>query len=86
VSCTTVDDTGLPVFQTVLTENGSEVMRGDPANGDARIEARLVLPNPCIAPIVFVTSPTGSWFAVTGVFMEAVAPELAAPDVVAPVQ
>ena len=34
--------------------------------GNARIEAELTLPQPCIAPIIFVTSPTGSWFAVTG--------------------
>jgi hypothetical protein len=34
--------------------------------GDATIEAQLTLPNPCIAPIVFVTSPTGAWFASTG--------------------
>jgi hypothetical protein len=35
--------------------------------GDARIETRVELPEPCIAPIVFVTSPTGAWFAATGV-------------------
>lgn len=34
--------------------------------GNARIEAQLALPSPCIAPIVFVTSPGGAWFAVTG--------------------
>jgi hypothetical protein len=34
--------------------------------GDAKIEASLVLPQPCIAPIIFVTSPGGSWFAATG--------------------
>lgn len=34
--------------------------------GDARIEADLALPQPCIAPIVFVTSTGGSWFASTG--------------------
>jgi hypothetical protein len=38
--------------------------------GDARIEATLTLPTPCVAPIVFVTSgtgaPPGSWFAATG--------------------
>jgi len=34
--------------------------------GDAKIEANLTLPQPCIAPIIFVTSPTGSWFAATG--------------------
>ena len=34
--------------------------------GNADIEADLNLPNPCIAPIVFVTSGGGSWFAATG--------------------
>jgi hypothetical protein len=34
--------------------------------GDSRITADLELPQPCIAPIVFVTSPGGSWFATTG--------------------
>ena len=34
--------------------------------GNAHIEADLAIPDPCIAPIVFVTSPTGSWFSVTG--------------------
>jgi len=34
--------------------------------GDAKIEASVALPSPCIAPIVFVTSPTGAWFAATG--------------------
>ena len=34
--------------------------------GNAVIEQTLDLPNPCIAPIVFVTSGGGSWFAATG--------------------
>jgi hypothetical protein len=34
--------------------------------GTAKIEANLTLPQPCIAPIVFVTSPGGAWFAATG--------------------
>jgi hypothetical protein len=40
-----------------------------PANtaGDSKIEATVALPSPCFAPIVFVTSPGGAWFAVTGV-------------------
>lgn len=46
----------------------------DPApatsTGNATIEARLDLPHPCIAPIVFVTNGTGAapgaWFAATG--------------------
>ena len=34
--------------------------------GNAKIETTLTLPQPCIAPIVFVTSPGGAWFAATG--------------------
>jgi len=34
--------------------------------GDARIRAQVALPETCIAPIIFVTSATGSWFAATG--------------------
>jgi hypothetical protein len=37
------------------------------STGDARIDAEVDLPDPCFAPIVFVTSGGGSWFAVTGV-------------------
>jgi hypothetical protein len=36
------------------------------ATGDADINATVSLPSPCIAPIVFVTSPGGAWFAATG--------------------
>ena len=34
--------------------------------GNAKVETTLSLPQPCIAPIVFVTSPSGAWFAATG--------------------
>lgn len=34
--------------------------------GNAKIETTVALPQPCIAPIVFVTNNGGSWFAVTG--------------------
>lgn len=34
--------------------------------GDAMVNTVLSLPQPCIAPLVFVTSPGGSWFATTG--------------------
>ncbi|HPF60186.1 MAG TPA: hypothetical protein P5149_14460 [Candidatus Competibacteraceae bacterium] len=67
VSCLTVDATGQMVTDNLKTENGAEVMIGDPKAGNAKIEAVLDLPEPCIAPIVLVTSPTGAWFAVTGV-------------------
>jgi hypothetical protein len=36
------------------------------ARGNADIRARVKLPHPCIAPVVFVTSPGGAWFAATG--------------------
>ena len=36
------------------------------ATGNADINATVSLPSPCIAPIVFVTSPGGAWFAATG--------------------
>lgn len=34
--------------------------------GNAKIEADVTLPQPCIAPIVFVTNNNGAWFAATG--------------------
>jgi hypothetical protein len=34
--------------------------------GDALIEQVVAPPSPCIAPIVFVTSPAGAWFAASG--------------------
>jgi hypothetical protein len=34
--------------------------------GSGTIHGTVTLPSPCIAPIVFVTSNTGSWFASTG--------------------
>ncbi len=34
--------------------------------GDAEAELQLALPDPCIAPILFVTSAGGSWFASSG--------------------
>jgi hypothetical protein len=66
VSCLAVDAAGNPTQVTVSTTNGAEVMIGDPKLGNAKIKAKLALPKPCIAPIVFVTSPTGAWFATTG--------------------
>jgi len=66
VSCLTTDD-GTVVVDNSSTANGAEVMIGDPTEGDAKIEAMLDLPEPCLAPIVFVTNPGGAWFAVTGV-------------------
>jgi len=63
VSCVTSTGT----FQNTLTDpfpatTGPAALGG----GNATIVADLVIPEPCIAPIVFVTSAGGNWFAVTG--------------------
>jgi hypothetical protein len=34
--------------------------------GNAKIETMITLPQPCIAPIIFVTNNNGAWFAATG--------------------
>ncbi|HEX5938242.1 MAG TPA: hypothetical protein VFZ75_11225 [Actinomycetota bacterium] len=62
VSCQSIDGTGGPAVVNRMTDPFPASMAGD-----SKIEATLDLPEPCFAPIVFVTSPTGSWFAVTGV-------------------
>jgi hypothetical protein len=60
VSCQTITG-GMATVTNVTT-------RQFPAStkGNANIRARVNLPHPCIAPIVFVTQPTGAWFAATG--------------------
>ena len=65
VSCltATTDATGNLVVATV---NRSTNTFPATASGDSEIEDMVSLPAPCIAPIVFVTSPTGAWFAATG--------------------
>jgi hypothetical protein len=67
VSCLSKDTTGNPMTVNVSTG----LFPADMA-GNSTIEAQVSLPDPCIAPIIFVTSPasatnpTGSWFAATG--------------------
>ena len=66
VSCLSVDGANV-VIVNVITTNGAEVMEGDPRDGNARIKADLVLPTPCIAPIVFVAAfQQVAWLAATG--------------------
>lgn len=60
VSCLTTDGT------TSATANVSTEPAPATSTGDAKIEATVDLPSPCFAPIVFVTSPAGAWFASTG--------------------
>jgi hypothetical protein len=55
---------------TPAAPDAGETVLTDPVaaapEGAARIEARVTLPEPCIAPIVFVTSASNAWFAITG--------------------
>lgn len=60
VSCLTVDG------DAAATVNVSTALAPASATGDAKTEGTVELPSPCFAPIVFVTSPGGMWFAVTG--------------------
>jgi hypothetical protein len=62
VSCLSMSNATTPT-----TVNLSTGLFPATRTGDARIHATLDLPDPCIAPIVFVTSPTDAWFAVTGI-------------------
>lgn len=48
-----------------VTTNVSTGLFPATAAGDAKIETVVELPSPCLAPIVFVTSPDGAWFSVT---------------------
>jgi len=61
VSCLSINDAG-----EANTVNVGTAPFPASSTGDAKIEATVELPDPCYAPIVFVTSPAGSWFAVTG--------------------
>ncbi len=61
VSCQTIDGGAAAV------SNVSTTLFPASLAGDAEIDAKISLPSPCFAPIVFVTSSTGAWFAATGV-------------------
>lgn len=67
VSCLSKDALGNATTVNILTEQ-FPATTGLALNGggNAKIETRVVLPSPCIAPIVFVTNPGGAWFASTG--------------------
>ena len=60
VSCQSITG-GMATVTNVATGQFPASMRGN-----ADIRARVKLLEPCIAPIVFVASPTGAWFAATG--------------------
>jgi hypothetical protein len=61
VSCQTIGAGGTAAVTNVSTAPVTATM-----TGDAEIDETIALPSPCFAPIVFVTSAGGAWFAVTG--------------------
>ena len=63
VSCVASDGSFVNVLTDPFPATTGPASSG---GGDAEIEADVSLPQPCIAPIVFVTSPGGAWFAATG--------------------
>ena len=60
VSCITV------ISGSVEIENTPVMLFDIDEDGDGELEIEISLPDPCFGIIVFVTSPGGSWFAVTG--------------------
>ena len=61
VSCLSKDAGG-----NAITANVQTGLFPADAAGNSEIEDTVSLPEPCIAPIVFVTNPGGAWFAATG--------------------
>jgi hypothetical protein len=61
VSCLTTPD-----GTTATTDNVSTRLFDVTPSGDGHLNTTVALPSPCFAPIVFVTAPTGAWFAITG--------------------
>ena len=60
VSCQTTTN-GTATIANVSTKLFDVTTRGD-----GHLDTSVALPSPCFAPIVFVTAPTGAWFAITG--------------------
>ena len=61
VSCLTTTN-GLATTDNISTG----LTRYVTPRGDGHLDTSVALPSPCFAPIVFVTAPTGAWFAITG--------------------
>ena len=63
VSCVNPDGTFTNVLSDAFPATTGPASTG---GGNSQFETDVVLPSTCIAPIVFVTSNAGSWFASTG--------------------
>ncbi len=67
VSCQSLDASGNATIVNVATADfPATTGLASQGGGDAHINTHVNLPTPCIAPILFVTSPGGAWFAATG--------------------
>jgi len=64
VSCLSTDANGAPV--TINRSTNTFGVDAD-GNGEATLMVEGGLPSPCFAPVVFVASAGGAWFAVSGV-------------------
>lgn len=63
VSCVKSDGSFDNIFTAAFPATTGPASSG---GGNADIETTVILPQPCIAPIIFVTSPGNAWFAATG--------------------
>jgi hypothetical protein len=61
LSCQSINSLGNPSVVNLRTGNFAAT-----PTGNAVIEQTLALHKPCFAPMVFVTTPTGAWLAVSG--------------------
>jgi hypothetical protein len=66
VSCQTVVDGAAVVVNVAAAPVPATQGLASEGGGNASFKERLALPSPCIAPIVFITSPAGAWFAASG--------------------
>ena len=63
VSCVTTDGSVQNILTDAFPATTGPAAKG---GGNSQFETTVSLPQPCIAPIIFVTNNGGSWFAVTG--------------------
>jgi len=61
LSCQSIDSLGKPIIVNLRSGNFAATM-----TGNADIEQTLALRKPCFAPMIFVTTSTGPWLAVSG--------------------
>ncbi len=66
VSCISMDSANMPVVVNVFTDAvPATTGPASSGGGDANFETHVSLPAVCHAPVVFITSPAGAWFAAT---------------------